>query len=96
MKPRPALILQLLVVVFLVDALVGAGSGALLLELLAHRAVKLFFEDRFGLDGLELGLEVFELVSRRVAATTCVIHVVGHVFDFVTVSAPAVVLVQIR
>jgi len=50
-------------VILLIDALVGAGGGALLLELLANSAVELLFEHRLGLDGLELGLEVLELVG---------------------------------
>jgi hypothetical protein len=87
-KPRSPLILQLPVMVLLVDALVGAGGGALLLELLANGAVQLLFEDGLGLDGLELGLEVLELVGRGVAAAAGVVHVVGHVFDFVAVTAP--------
>lgn len=82
------LILQLPVLVLPIDALVGAGGGALLLELFANGAVELLFEDRLGLDCLELGLEVLQLVGRRVAATAGVIDVVGHVFDFVTVTAP--------
>lgn len=83
-----ALILQLPVVVLLIDALVGAGGGALLLELLANGAVELLFEDGLGLNGLKLGLEVLELVGGGVAATAGVVHVVGHVFDFIAVTAP--------
>ena len=74
--------------VLLVDALVGAGGGALLLELLANGAVELLFEDGLGLDGLELGLEVLELVGGGVAATARVVHIVWRVFDFIAVSAP--------
>lgn len=88
MRPRSAFVLQLPVVVLLIDTLVGAGGGALLLELFANGAMELLFEDGLGLDGLKLGLEVLELVGRRVAATACVVHIAGHVFDFVAVSAP--------
>ncbi len=64
----------------------------MLLELLADSAVELLFEHRLGLDGLELGLEVLELVGGGVAAATCVVHVVRHVLDFVAISAPGDVL----
>lgn len=93
MKPRSILVLQLPVVIFLINALVGAGGGALLLELLADGAMKLFLEDGLGLDGLEFGLEVLKLVGRRVAATACIVEVVGHVFDFIAVSTPEVMSV---
>lgn len=95
MKPKLTLVSQLPVTILLVDAFVRAGGSALLLELLANRTMKLLFEDGLGLDGLELGLEVFELVGRGVAAAACIVHVVGHVFDLVAVSAPGIVLVLI-
>jgi hypothetical protein len=82
-------------VVLLVDALVGAGGGALLLEILANGAVELFFEDRLGLDGLKLGLEVLKLVGRGVAAAAGVVQGVWHVFNFVAVSAPGVMLILV-
>lgn len=47
--------------ILLFDALIG-GGGALLLELVANGAMKLFFEDGLGLDGFELGLEVLHVV----------------------------------
>ncbi len=56
--------------ILLVDALVGAGGGALLLEFLANGAVNLFFEDWLGLDGLKLRLEVFELPEMLVMVFT--------------------------
>lgn len=74
--------------ILVVDALVRAGGGALLLEFFADGTVELFFEDGLSLDGLELGLEVLQLMGRRVTAAACIVHVVGHVFDFVTISAP--------
>jgi hypothetical protein len=82
-------------VVFLIDALVGAGGGALLLEILANGAVELFFEDRLGLDGLKLGLEVLKLVGRGVTAATGVVQGVWHIFNFIAVSAPGVMLVLV-
>jgi hypothetical protein len=80
--------LVLLVMFLFVDALVGR-SGALLLKLLTHRAVELLFEDRLGIDGLELGLEVLHVVCRRVAATAGVGHVWSDVFDFVSRHTPS-------
>ena len=63
MKPRWTFILQLPVSILLIDTLVGAGCGGLLLEFLANGAMELLLEDGLCLNGLELGLEVFELVS---------------------------------
>jgi hypothetical protein len=81
--------LEFVVVLLLVDALVG-GGGALLLELLAHGAMDLFFEDGLGLDRLELGLEVLHDEGGRVAATAGVRHVRVDVFDLVAGCAPGV------
>jgi hypothetical protein len=71
-----------------VDAPVRRG-GALLLKLLAHGAVELLFEDGLGIDDLELGLEVVQVVGRGVAATAGVGHVWSDVFDFVAGHTPA-------
>jgi hypothetical protein len=76
----PGIGLVLLAMFLLVDALVG-GGGALLLELLAHGAVELLFEDGFDLDSLELGLEVLHDVGGRVGTTTGVGHVGPNVFE---------------
>ena len=84
--------LQFLGGILLINALgaVGAADGRLLFELLANRgAVNFFFEDGLGLDGLELGLEVFETgVRAAVGATTWVRQVVGVVFNLVAFTAP--------
>lgn len=89
-----ALDLILLVMILLVDALLS-GGGALLLEVLAHGTVEFFFKDGLSLNGFELGLEVFHVMGRRVAATTSIRHVGSNVFEFfarcspVTLSAAA-------
>jgi hypothetical protein len=80
--------LQLPLLVLLINTLIRARRSTLLLQLLTNRSMKFFFKDRLRLDGLELGLEVLELRGGGVAAAAGVVHVVGHVFDFVAVSAP--------
>lgn len=71
----------------LVDTLVG-GGGALLLELFAHGAMKLFFKDGLGLNGLELGLEVLHVVGGRVASTSGVGHVWPDIFELIARCTP--------
>lgn len=67
---------------------VGAGRGTLLVELSAHRAVELLFEDGLGLDGLKLGLEVAGGIRAGVASTTGIGYVVAHVLNLITGLAP--------
>jgi hypothetical protein len=74
-------------VLLLINALVRAGR-ALLLELLAHGAMQLLLEDGLGLDGLELGLEVFHVEGRRIASAAGIVEVVAHVLEFITFTAP--------
>ena len=81
-----------LLVVFLLSDAVLRRSGALLLELFTKRAVNLFFEDGFGLDSLELGLEVLHVVGGRVASTAGVSHIRPDIFDLVTSGAPRTML----
>jgi hypothetical protein len=70
------------------DAVVG-GSSALLLELLADGlAVELLFEDGLWVDGFELGLEVFQVVRRGVAAAAGVERVGLDVLELVADGAP--------
>ena len=71
----------------LVDALVRAGR-ALLLELLTHGAVQLLLEDGLGLDGLELGLEVLHVESRRIASAASIVEVVAHILELIAFTAP--------
>lgn len=86
-SPATPVHLVLLRGVLLVNS-VGAGRGALLVELRAHRAVDLLFEDGLRLDGLELGLEVTGGVRAGIASTTSVGHVVAHVLDLFTGLTP--------
>lgn len=79
--------LEFLLVLLFFDALVG-GGGALLLELLSQGAMKFLLEDRIGLDGLELGLEVLHVVSGRVASTAGIGHVGPNVFKLITGGTP--------
>jgi hypothetical protein len=61
------------------------------LVILWERAVKVLLEDRLGLDGLELGLEVFGAfgVGGRVGATTRIGHVdVTDISDLVSWMTP--------
>ena len=88
MKPRSPHILQLSVVVFLIDALVGAGGGALLLEFIADRTVKFLLEDGLSFDGFKLGLEVLRVVSGGVASAAGIGHVGPDVFDLIAGGAP--------
>lgn len=81
--------------VLLLDAAVegGAAGGAgrvLLMEVLGKWTVDLLFEDGFRFDGLELGLEVIEMVGvgGGVGATTGIGHVVVEVGDLVTELTP--------
>jgi hypothetical protein len=79
--------LHLLHSVLLVDAL-GAGCGALLVQLGSDGTVELLFEDGLGLDRLELGLEVSSGERAGIASATWVDKVVTSVFDLVTFTAP--------
>lgn len=69
---------------------VGGAGGIRLVEVLGEGTVDLLFEDGFGLDGLELGLEVVEMVgvSGGVGAAAGVGHVEMEVVGFVTGLAP--------
>jgi len=73
--------------VLLSDAVLSR-CGALLLKLLAHGAVDLFFKDGIRLDRLELGLEVLHVVRRRVASAAGIGHVGPNVFNLITSSSP--------
>jgi hypothetical protein len=72
-------------------------SGALVFErvnlfVFWERTVEMLLKDRFGLDGLELGLEVFGTfgVGGRVGATTRVVHVdITDVGDLIAWMAPS-------
>ena len=79
--------LHLLVVLLLSDAVLRR-SGALLFEFFTDRAMKLLFEDRLGLNGLELGLEVIHVMGGGIASTAGVGHVGPDIFDLVTGGAP--------
>lgn len=85
--------LEFLLGFLLFDALIG-GGGALLLELVANGAVELLFKDRLGLNGLELGLEVLQVVGGGIASTTGIRHIRPNVFEFVAITAPEAVLVS--
>lgn len=67
---------------------VGAGCGALLVELGTHGAMELLLKDRLGLNGLELGFEVPDRMRARVAAATGIGYVVAHILDLSTGCAP--------
>lgn len=73
--------------ILLFDAVGGRGS-ALLVQLSTHWAVDFLLENRFGFDGLELGLEVFGDVGARVRATTSIVHVVGNIVEFIALASP--------
>jgi hypothetical protein len=78
--------------VLFLDAL-GAGRGALLVKLGTHGSVNLLLEDGLGLDGLELGLEVFGSVGAGVASATRIVHIVAIVVDFIAIAAPVRLIV---
>lgn len=50
--------------------------------------MQLLFKDGLGLDGLELGLEVLQLVSARVGSAASIREIVGVVFQFVAFATP--------
>jgi hypothetical protein len=84
--------LQLLVVGILLllhasHAMVSGGR-ALLVEFSAHGPMELFLEDRLGLNSLELGLEVLELMGAGVASAARIGHVVREVLYLVAFFAP--------
>lgn len=84
--------LDLFGLVVVVDTSIG-GAGADMVEKFTIDgigAMDLFLEDGFGLDGLELGLEVLERVGVRAAvgAATRIVDVVVVVFELVTLTAP--------
>ena len=90
--------LDLLRHIFLLDAhAAGALSSILLLESkvflffgIAARPVVFFFEDRIGLDGLELSLKVVDGVAMgaAVGTTAGVGEIVAVVFGFFAITAP--------
>lgn len=53
--------------------------------------MELLLEDRFWLDCLELGLELFGSMGTRVASAAGVRQIVLVVFDLIALAAPAVV-----
>lgn len=96
-------------VVVQLDALVvGTTGGGLFLEVVSRGGVlrpvlqvflagtvDFFFEDRFGLDGLELSLEVFDAVAvgGGIGAAARVGHIVAIILEFVALATPMGVLV---
>jgi len=79
--------LDLLGAILFLDS-VGAGCSTLLVQLTPHGAMEFLFEDRLGLDSLELGLEVPGRIRARVASATGIGHIVAHVLDLLAVTAP--------
>lgn len=86
------IVLLQLLVVLINTSFQGAGVGAVVggsfLDVIFSRSVQLLLEDRVGVSGFELGLEIAESLGAGVGSTTSVAEVVAVVLTFLPVTAP--------